>query len=82
MTPTCLYCDEIILVDTEPTVNDGSLHYECGLRMIVGSAAHQLHECTCYGGTREDPPDMTRREAAKLAAETFLVLNRKDGSLR
>lgn len=44
-------------------------HRECHLRMIVGSLGHQMKRCSCYGGTEEDPPNMTRREAAKAAAD-------------
>lgn len=69
---TCPHCGEEIRIDESAA--DGAWHHECLIRSIAGSAAHQLHECTCYGGTREDPPGMTPRQAAKLAYETFLVL--------
>lgn len=42
-------------------------HYECHARSIVGSLGHQQRRCSCYGGTQEDPPEMTVREAAKAA---------------
>lgn len=42
-------------------------HQECFLRMVLGSVGHQQHRCSCYGGTDEDPPEMTRREAARAA---------------
>jgi hypothetical protein len=36
-----------------------------------------LHECTYYGGDREDPSGVSVREAAKLAYDTFGMLNTK-----
>ena len=46
-------------------------HLECRLRQVVGSVGHQLGQCSCHGGTLEDPPGMTRRQAARAAAELF-----------
>lgn len=76
----CAWCDEPVSVDE---YEDGPLrdlplanfHLECNVRAVVGSAAHQLHECHCYGGTREDPPGMSKRDAAKLAFETWHQLH-------
>jgi hypothetical protein len=42
-------------------------HLECALRILYGSVGHQMERCECYGGTEEDPPDMTAREAAVAA---------------
>jgi hypothetical protein len=55
-------------------------HRECFLRMTVGSMAHQAQTCSCHGGTEEDPPGLTRREAAKWALEMFTAMRgpRKD----
>jgi hypothetical protein len=50
-----------------------SFHRECLIRLAVGPAAHILKECSCYGGTRHDPPKMSKREAAKLAAQAWDV---------
>lgn len=72
----CAYCSEEIR-EGEDSLNRGSpLHRECLIRAVIGSAAHQLGDCTCHGGTREDPPGMTPRQAAKLAFETFQVLHK------
>ena len=73
----CAYCTEPVL-DTEDYVDGASqrFHRECMFRAVAGSAAHLLHECTCYGGTREDPPGMTLRQAAVLAYDTFQMLER------
>ena len=68
--PQCAHCDEPILPgDDMTTTNDGDLlfHRECLLRGVIGSVAHQRRECSCYGGTGEDDPNLTRREAARAA---------------
>jgi hypothetical protein len=72
----CQYCDEPVLPGeaVPDLVNMQDVHRECAVRMIVGSAAHQLGECTCHGGVREDPPGVTLREAARLAYDTFMTL--------
>lgn len=74
----CKYCDEEILpgetVPGERAPNLYDLHHECAIRIVIGSAAHHLNECLCFGGSREDPPGMTRRQAARLALETFQLL--------
>jgi hypothetical protein len=70
----CSYCDEEILPDEIDGDYDWRWHRECLIRATVGSAAHQLHECPCYGGTREDPPGLTLREAAKLAFDCFMAV--------
>lgn len=45
------------------------------LRDGGASAEHQLGECPCFGGTRMDPPSMSKRDAAKLALDTYHVLH-------
>lgn len=42
-------------------------HRECAARATLGSLGHQRGRCACHGGTEEDPPGMTRREAARAA---------------
>jgi hypothetical protein len=61
---TCLHCGEALL----PTEDhrDG-LHIECIARLTLGSIGHQMHQCPCYGGTVEDPPNFTKRQAARAA---------------
>jgi hypothetical protein len=44
-------------------------HRECFLREMIGSVGHQLKVCTCYGGDFEDPPELSRREAARAAVQ-------------
>lgn len=42
-------------------------HRGCFTRTIVGSVAHQLGRCSCYGGDGEDSPGISKRESAKMA---------------
>lgn len=72
----CSWCGEEIGYDdigfvmdeiTEDEARDSFWHQECLIRNIIGSVAHQRKECSCYGGTEEDPPSMTKREAARAA---------------
>jgi hypothetical protein len=46
-------------------------HRECMVRQVVGSVGHLQRRCPCYGGTETDPPEMTRREAARAACELY-----------
>lgn len=76
----CVYCEEPILPEDHKPLEawiQRNVHNECLVREIAGSAAHQLGECTCFGGTREDPPGMTKRQAALLAYETFQLLRKE-----
>lgn len=75
---TCLYCEESIGPDDSgvmmPVLGLDALdlvpeHVECFLRCLYGGFNHQLGRCLCCGGTEPaDPPGLTKREAAKLAA--------------
>jgi hypothetical protein len=67
--PLCAWCDEPILPGDRTSM--GGVHYECGLRSIIGSVGHQKKCCSCYGGNEEDPPGLTRRQAATAAALYF-----------
>lgn len=49
----------------------GVTHYECLIRSAVGSVGHQKRLCSCYGGTEDDPPGMTPRQAAIAAARLW-----------
>lgn len=42
-------------------------HRECAIRSVVGSLGHLRGTCSCFGGTVEDPPGMTKRQAARAA---------------
>jgi hypothetical protein len=74
----CAWCDEPIAADDDgvliPHVSAEKtvprpMHYECQLRSILGGVNHLRGRCTCCGGSEPpDPPELTRREAAKAAA--------------
>lgn len=77
---SCLYCDEVIAAGDSglilphfDTLDASSQlrvqHRECYLRGILGSVGHQMRTCSCYGGTEEDQPDLTRRQSARLACK-------------
>jgi hypothetical protein len=65
----CSWCAEAFAPGE--SIEPGHVHYECGLRSVLGSVGHQRGLCSCYGGTEEDPPHMTRRQAAQAAAGYF-----------
>jgi hypothetical protein len=70
--PLCPFCEEPITSDDRRAPDFRTpTHYECGLRAALGSVGHQRKLCSCYGGTEEDPPGMTRRQAAVAAAMHF-----------
>jgi hypothetical protein len=70
---TCILCREPILEGDIGTINgaDQVSHYECTMRGVVGSVGHQMGRCKCFNGTEEDPPGMTRREAAIAACRLW-----------
>lgn len=75
----CIWCHEPIAESDAgfelPCSSDVVFyHNACLLRTFVGSVAHQAGYCGCHivGSTCRDPPDLTRREAAKEAAAYFL----------
>jgi len=75
---TCPFCREPVLLEELDGVRarelaDGKhVHSECLMRSIIGSLGHQLGRCSCYGGTEEDPPGLTKRQAARAAWDYFL----------
>ena len=70
---TCSHCGETF-TDTGGVLLPASgppapLHHECLTRMLVGGLYHQLGLCRCCGGHEEaDPPSLSKREAARVAA--------------
>lgn len=66
----CAYCDDPIGPDDEGLLLAGSnnpWHHECLIRQVVGSVAHQTQTCSCYGGSGEDDPGISKHEAALRA---------------
>jgi hypothetical protein len=82
VTPTgepCGHCGEPIAANDDgvlvPTLGEAhriAFHYECNLRTMVGGVNHQLHRCTCCGGSEPpDPPALSVRDAARAAAQMW-----------
>jgi hypothetical protein len=80
---SCYQCEEDILpgefVERIPLINathvvSTHVHYECGIRSVIGSVAHQKGKCICFGGEvhdEEHEKGMSKREAARAAANHF-----------
>ena len=68
--PACGHCEEPLL-PYERQVDH--FHLECISRMILGSVGHQLRRCPCHGGTEEDPPGVSKREAPRQAYAVGLL---------
>jgi hypothetical protein len=70
----CIHCGEAVGFDEdfEHYVN-GISHRECAMRAILGSVAHIEKRCSCYvpGSQENDPPGLSRREAAKAAVKAW-----------
>lgn len=66
---TCPHCGEPVLPgEPDPRlIYMQEYHSECAARGVLGSVGHILGQCSCHGGTWEDPPLMTRRQAARMS---------------
>lgn len=75
----CMWCDEAIIDGDQGTfiavwteARPGAFayrpqHRECSLRSVLGSIGHLTKTCSCYktgDEVFEDPPGLSRREAA------------------
>lgn len=71
----CIWCEDII-VDGDMGTQQGEsfMHHECSMRSVLGSVGHQKKLCSCYGGNQEDPPGLTKRQAA-IAAYLFNAMH-------
>jgi hypothetical protein len=78
----CEWCEEVFIEEDngfaiphieEHIVRLGFYHRECHIRQVIGSVAHQLKTCHCFipGASELDPPELTIRQAARLALELF-----------
>ena len=74
---TCVWCDEELGGD-DPCVFDCSIerwrHFECHVRSVVGSVAHQEHRCGCCNSSQLGPGEdeyPSRRSAARAAMGLF-----------
>jgi hypothetical protein len=69
----CTYCEEWVLAGEQHQNYSEPMHIECGFRVAGGSVAHILRRCSCYkmGAKLEDPPALTKRQAARAALDLF-----------
>lgn len=76
----CARCGEPLLpMEDLAPIGGAPMHWECGLRMAVGGLNHQLGRCSCCGGTEPpDPPELSRRQAARAAVKHYLRHNKPD----
>lgn len=56
---------------SEIDVRELAYHGECWQRQLIGSVGHIEQRCSCYGGTEEDPPGLSKRDAATAAVKAF-----------
>lgn len=70
---TCLFCEEPFAQGDAGTISHlgQATHHECMMRQVIGSVGHLRELCSCHGGSYEDPPEMTRRQAAIAAVELY-----------
>jgi hypothetical protein len=68
----CPWCDESVLPgDLRHALMPG-FHFACALRAALGSIGHVRGTCSCYvkdGSAEDDPPGLTKRQAARLVAD-------------
>ena len=65
----CVYCGDPVRPGDPRAPMQQDAHLECGLRSVVGGLNHLTGACSCCGGDQEpDPPGLSRREAAIVAA--------------
>lgn len=80
----CCHCSEIIEAgDTGIMYANGPVaHRNCFLRATIGSVAHIRRRCSCFvpGSTEDDPPGMTRRQAADAAVGLYEKLGGRHAS--
>jgi hypothetical protein len=70
----CTYCDEPVYAGEQSTAFPSqAMHTPCAFRMAVGSVAHVLRRCHCFqpGSQLNDPPGLTKRQAARAALDLF-----------
>lgn len=84
----CGYCDELILaeehvrripgIDANGDAFVAEYHAECMARMIIGGLNHLRGCCSCCGGTEPpDPPELSRRDAARAACDFWWISARE-----
>lgn len=69
----CCWCNEEFVAEDQGLLipQNSYYHKDCFLRSVLGSVGHQRKQCNCFGGSLEDPPELTAREAAIAAVNEF-----------
>jgi hypothetical protein len=77
MPDKCPYCGEGFGPGDEINPGIQAAHTECCFRAGAGSLAHLQGRCSCFvaGSDEGDPPEMTKRQAARAALEYFRGLS-------
>ena len=68
----CAWCGDQVLPGDLQHALLPDYHYACALRATLGSIGHAQGTCSCYvkdGTAEDDPPGITRRQAAQLVAD-------------
>ena len=86
----CAYCEEAIEMGdrgvTVPHIDERGVvekpyHFECHMRLVIGSVGHLRRRCSCNGGDEGDPPGMTLRQAARAAFHLWqAITGTRDGT--
>lgn len=70
----CIYCDEEVKEFDKISPGQSNLHWECGLRSVIGGVNHLNGLCVCYGGTLPNEPDgVSKREGARMSAQVYMA---------
>lgn len=81
----CFWCEEVFVEGEQGTAIPAGFveesvdnvvplvyyHKNCFLRSVLGSVGHQRKQCSCFGGTLEDPQGLSLREAANAAVREY-----------
>ncbi len=77
----CGYCEEAVTLQEQHPNFREPMHFACGLRAVAGSLGHLMRVCRCFvppsldgPEPEEDPPGMTKRQAAQIAFDYFREL--------
>lgn len=71
------WCEEPISEGDRLIESHLRMHRECAYRAVMGSLAHFQKRCSCSvpGSTENDPPGLTKRQAAMKAWEFGILLH-------
>lgn len=68
----CLWCGEMIVPGDLMHALLPGYHFACALRVTIGSIGHLQGRCSCHrkdDSAEDDPPELTRRQGARLVAD-------------